>query len=345
MATPLTADELLQALRAEGVTVVQVGDWRTHNRNHKGPWGPVYGSIVHHTVTSGTAATVEIVRAGYEDLPGPLCDGMIAKDGRVHLVGYGRTNHAGGGCPHVLDQVIDESYGVRPSPPTLGNVDGVDGNRHFYGWECENLGDGDDPWPAVQYDAIVRTQAAMIRAHRAKGDEWGVEGKSAIGHREWSRDKVDPIGFTMPGLREDVAERLTHPASWDPTQEDDMPTRVNPVVTKAVGRPADEWLPVPLAGPLVTGPADYSGTVTLRLAGVGVEVTVQIRFYETKGDKRTKAGQIIERQGTVGDTFVDVTNGGGHVDEGASLGVEYAVFGDAATHDLVSGQAQILYWK
>ncbi|WNI31503.1 hypothetical protein [Streptomyces sp. ITFR-6] len=41
---------------------------------------------------------------------------------------------------------------------------------------------------------------------------------------------------------------------------------------------------------------------------------------------------------------MDVTNGGGHVDAGAALGVEYAVFGDQATHDLVSGQAQILYW-
>ncbi|WP_326815075.1 MULTISPECIES: peptidoglycan recognition protein family protein [unclassified Streptomyces] len=265
MAAPLTADELLKALGDEGVTVVQVGDWRTHNRNHKGPWGPVHGSLVHHTVTSGTAATVEIVRDGYADLPGPLCHGMIAKDGRVHLVGYGRTNHAGGGCPHVLDQVIAESYGARPTPPTRGNSDGVEANRHFYGWECENLGDGRDPWPVVQYDAIVRAQAAVIRAHRAKGDEWGEDAKSVLGHLEWSADKVDPIGFTMPGLRADVAERLKHPASWDPTEEDDMPTRANPTVKKTTGRPAGEWLPVPLAGPLVTGPADYSGTVTLRL--------------------------------------------------------------------------------
>ena len=33
------------------MTVVEVGDWRTHNRNHKGPWGPVHGVMIHHTVT------------------------------------------------------------------------------------------------------------------------------------------------------------------------------------------------------------------------------------------------------------------------------------------------------
>ncbi|MFF1920537.1 N-acetylmuramoyl-L-alanine amidase [Streptomyces sp. NPDC058221] len=344
MATPLTADALLKALRAEGVTVVQVGDWRTHNRNHKGAWGPVHGSIVHHTVTSGTAATVAMVRDGYADLPGPLCHGMIAKDGRVHLVGYGRANHAGGGCPVVLEQVIAESYGARPSPPTRGNSDGTDGNARFYGWECENLGDGKDPWPEVQYDAIVRTQAALIRAHRAKGDEWGTEAKSSIGHLEWSNDKIDPRGFTMPALRADVAERLRHPASWNPT-EDDMPERANPTVKKTTARSSGEWLTVPLSGPLVTGAAHYSGTVTLRLAGVRAGATVQLRFYETKGGKRHKTGQIVERAGTDGDTFVDVSNAGGHADDGAALGVEYAVFGDEGTHDLLSGQAQLLYWK
>ncbi|WP_329592102.1 N-acetylmuramoyl-L-alanine amidase [Streptomyces sp. NBC_01362] len=209
MATPLSASAVLAALRAEGVRVVEVGNWRTHNRNSRGAWGPLNGSIVHHTVTKGTAATVRIVRDGYSSLPGPLCHGMIAKDGRVHMVGWGRTNHAGGGDPKVLDQVIAESYGARPTSPTRGNSNGVDGNARFYGWECENLGDGKDPWPKAQYEAIVRVQAALCRAH-------GWSAKSVIGHREWSSDKVDPRGIDMAKLRADVAERLAHPASWNP---------------------------------------------------------------------------------------------------------------------------------
>ncbi|MFJ1698195.1 N-acetylmuramoyl-L-alanine amidase [Streptomyces sp. NPDC088252] len=209
MATPLSAAAVLAALRAEGVRTVEVGDWRNRNRNQKGPWGPLNGSIVHHTVTKGTSSTVAMVRDGYASLPGPLCHGMIAKDGTVHMVGWGRTNHAGGGDPKVLEQVIAESYGTRPTPPTRGNSDGVDGNSRFYGWECENLGDGKDPWPKAQYDAIVRVQAALCRAH-------GWSAKSVIGHLEWSSDKVDPRGFSMQQLRADVAERLKHSASWSP---------------------------------------------------------------------------------------------------------------------------------
>ncbi len=141
MAPPMSASAFLRALKAEGLTVVEVGDWRDHNRNHKGPWGPVHGVMIHHTVTKGSAATVDICRRGYSGLPGPLCHGVITKDGRVHLVGYGRANHAGLGDDDVLRAVIAEK---KTFPPD--NEANTDGNRHFYGFECENLGDGKDPW-------------------------------------------------------------------------------------------------------------------------------------------------------------------------------------------------------
>ena len=207
MAEPLTAAALLAALKAEGVKVVEVGDWRHHNRNARGPWGPVNGVIIHHTVTSGTKASVDICRNGYSALPGPLCHGVIDKEGVVHLVGYGRANHAGGGDPAVLQHVIAEDYGDRPPAPKKGNADGTDGNRHFYGFECINLGDGKDPWTKAQLEAIEKVGAAICRAHK-----WGA--KSVIGHLEWSRDKIDPKGFGMPGMRDRIAERLKHPAGW-----------------------------------------------------------------------------------------------------------------------------------
>ncbi|MFE4679178.1 N-acetylmuramoyl-L-alanine amidase, partial [Streptomyces sp. NPDC056723] len=75
MAAPLSAAQFIAALRAEGVKVVEVGNWRTHNRNSKGAWGPVHGVMIHHTVTKGTAATVKLCRDGRSDLPGPLCHG------------------------------------------------------------------------------------------------------------------------------------------------------------------------------------------------------------------------------------------------------------------------------
>ncbi|MFD9377267.1 N-acetylmuramoyl-L-alanine amidase [Streptomyces sp. NPDC059999] len=195
MSAPMSADRFLTRLRNEGLRVVEVGAWRTHNRNHKGPWGPVNGVMIHHTVTQGTAYTVRLCRDGDEALPGPLCHGVITKDGRVHLVGYGRANHAGSGDSDVLAAVIAEK---RLPPDHTANTDG---NRHFYGFECENLGDGKDPWPAVQLDAMVRAAAAVCRFH-------GWTERSVIGHLEWQPGKIDPKGFTMTWFRERVADRL-----------------------------------------------------------------------------------------------------------------------------------------
>ncbi|MEV7793428.1 LysM peptidoglycan-binding domain-containing protein [Streptomyces sp. NPDC087512] len=195
MSEPMSASALLKALRDEGLTVIEVGDWRNHNRNHKGPWGPVHGVMIHHTVTKGSARTVDICRHGYASLPGPLCHGVITKDGKVHLVGYGRANHAGSGDDDVLRAVIAE----KPLPGD--NEANTDGNRHFYGFECENLGDGHDPWPAAQLEAIERAAAAICRHH-------GWDEGSVIGHLEWQPGKVDPRGFTMASMRARISARL-----------------------------------------------------------------------------------------------------------------------------------------
>lgn len=212
MARPLSYSKYIAALKAEGLNVVEV---RTnerspqyHNRNHKGKWGPVHGVMIHHTVTEGTAHTVELCRKGYTNLPGPLCTGVIAKDGTVYVVGYGRCNHAGLGDDDVLDAVIDEE------PIPADNEANTDGNARFYGFECENLGDGKDPWPEAQLDAIDRASAALIRAHG-----WNVKGEgeeSVIGHKEWQPGKPDPRGVNMDRVRDRVEDRLKHDAGWSP---------------------------------------------------------------------------------------------------------------------------------
>jgi hypothetical protein len=195
MASPMTAAQFIAALRAEGLTVVETPGWATHNRNAKGAWGPVNGVMIHHTVTKGTAATVRICKEGYAGLPGPLCHGVIAKDGRVHLVGYGRANHAGFGDDDVLAAAVAEH-----ALPAVNEAN-TDGNRHFYGFECENLGDGKDPWPAVQLEAVEKAAAAICRQHR-----WGA--KSVIGHLEWQPGKIDPRGFSMGSMRGRIEDRL-----------------------------------------------------------------------------------------------------------------------------------------
>lgn len=210
MARPLSARKVLALLRNEGLTVRGVGHWRTHNRNHMGPWGPVHGVMLHHTGRyHSTEQIVQLCYDGYSGLPGPLCLGVIDKNGIVHLVGYGRANHAGLGDDDVLRAVIREDQLPRP------NELNTDGNRHFYGFEAVNRGDGVDPWPAVQVESMVRVSAALLRGHR-----WGRGGDtSAIGHLEWQEGKPDPRGHGFPGMdkvRERVAVRLEHSASWSP---------------------------------------------------------------------------------------------------------------------------------
>ncbi|PNG95291.1 hypothetical protein SMF913_11316 [Streptomyces malaysiensis] len=195
MATPLTADRLLKALRDEGLEVREYRAWRTHNRNSKGPWGPVNGVMIHHTVTKGTDSSVELCYEGHSSLPGPLCHGVIDKAGVVHMVGHGRANHAGLGDSDVLRAVVDEAA----LPPD--NEADTDGNRHFYGFECVNLGDGEDPWPEAQKLAIEKVSAAICRAH-------GWTQRSVIGHLEWQPGKVDPRGFTMGSMRGRIGKRL-----------------------------------------------------------------------------------------------------------------------------------------
>lgn len=286
MAAPLSADRFLRALLDEGLDVVEVPGWRTRNRDHKGPWGPVHGVMVHHTVTQGTANTVRIVRDGHAGLPGPLCHGMIAKSGQVHLIGYGRTNHAGLGDPDVLRAVIAEA------PLPVDDEATVDGNRHLYGWECENAGDGEDPWPDAQLLAIERASAAVCRAHG-----WGA--RSVLGHLEWQPGKPDPRGFTMPSMRDRIAARLGHPLPTKP-----LPTPARPVVSLS------KLIAAARSNPRMVGtPVTYAGVITVEAALVNegllskryqdghygtTTITAMSKWQEECGFRGRKPGQAAD---------------------------------------------------
>ncbi|MGW2961768.1 peptidoglycan-binding protein [Streptomyces sp. NPDC001220] len=196
MATPLTADKFMSVLKNAGLGVVEHGGWRTHNRNQHGNWGPVNGVMIHHTgAYSSEDDMVELCRTGYNDLPGPLCHGVIDRSGTIHLVGYGRTNHAGMGDTDVLLAVIAEKVNL----PSDNEAD-TDGNRHFYGFECINTGTG-QAWPSAQLDAMARAAAAVCKAH-------GWNEHSVIGHKEWQPGKIDPHGIDMAKSRARVAKHL-----------------------------------------------------------------------------------------------------------------------------------------
>ena len=197
----MSADAWLNALRIEGITdIVQMKNWKTHNRNHKGMWGPVHGAVVHHTAGTG-AGMADFCYRGTAALPGPLCHDFLAKDGTLYLVGNGRTNHAGTTPDTVRTRLINERMPMDAEHrPSAVAAETRDGNAFLYGLEIENRGDGEDPYPAKQYDVAVRWAAARCRYH-------GWTARSIAGHREVNRRKVDPT-FDMAKFRRDVQARL-----------------------------------------------------------------------------------------------------------------------------------------
>jgi len=213
MSAPMDAATLVRVLKGEGLTIkTPHANWTTHERDEATgkSFGPVHGVVIHHT---GALHDYDYVWSGDANLPGPLCHAWIDKQGVVWMCSAGRANHAGGGDPDVLNAVIAESYMTRPPAPKFheGSPGAVDGNDPFYGFECENKGDGKDPWPHDQYVAMVRAAAAICR-------HYGWTSKSVIGHLEWSNWKSDPKGFSMVTFRADVQACLrAKPGTWPTT--------------------------------------------------------------------------------------------------------------------------------
>lgn len=210
MADPIAAATLVRIFTGEGCVVkTPHTGWPTHERDSATgkPFGPVHGVVIHHTAAHGD---YEVVYTGNAALPGPRAHGYINKAGQVLMCSAGRANHAGGGDPNVLRAVTAESYMTVPPATKFGEGDpgAADGNDCFYGFECENLGDGKDPWPPVQYTAMVKAATAIVR-------HYGWTEKSVIGHLEWSNQKIDPKGFTMVKFRADVKACLAlAPGKW-----------------------------------------------------------------------------------------------------------------------------------
>ncbi len=185
--------DLAEFMRAAGLTVNEVGNWRTRKR--PGSFTPI-GIMMHHT--AGTSS-LNVVTNGRPDLAGPLCNFHVEKSGVINIVSPGPSNHAGRGAQVVLDEV---SAGSAPTATAAqrGLPDGPGGNSFFYGFENENLGDGVDPWPEVQLDAMAQASAALCRRHC-----W-TENR-VISHKEWTSRKIDPT-INMDDFRARVARLL-----------------------------------------------------------------------------------------------------------------------------------------
>jgi peptidoglycan hydrolase-like protein with peptidoglycan-binding domain len=172
---------LSKVLLDAGLKVAEQPDWKTRGR---GDVGNVKGVICHHTAgaKTGNMPSLGVVTNGRSDLPGPLSQLCLGRDGTFFVVAAGRCNHAG-----------------------AGNWQGITtGNTSFIGIEAENTGKVDgpdvDPWPAVQLDAYRRGVAAILTKIKANAI-------MCCGHKEYALPvgrKPDPT-FDMEDFRRQVA--------------------------------------------------------------------------------------------------------------------------------------------
>lgn len=168
-------------LEAAGLKVAEVEGWANRGRAEM---GQVLGVMVHHTAgpRQGNMPSLKTLVNGRADLPGPLCNLGLGRDGTWYAVAAGRANHGG-----------------------VGRWNGVTtGNSSFIGIECENTGLATDlPWPPVQMDALRRGCAELLR-HAGRPAAW------CVGHKEFALPagrKPDPL-FDMVGFRREVADTL-----------------------------------------------------------------------------------------------------------------------------------------
>jgi N-acetylmuramoyl-L-alanine amidase/Putative peptidoglycan binding domain len=172
---------LPDVLANAGLKVAQQPGWQ--DRGH-GDVGNVKGVMCHHTAgpLRGNMPSLGVVTNGRPDLPGPLAQLCLGRDGTFYVVAAGRAFHAG-----------------------AGNWQGITtGNTSFIGIEAENTGETAGPkadvWPDVQMDAYRRGVAAVLA-------RIGADAIMCCGHKEYALPqgrKTDP-DFDMNDFRMRVA--------------------------------------------------------------------------------------------------------------------------------------------
>ena len=161
-----------------GLKVAPVDGWESRGRAEMG--APV-GVICHHTAgpRAGNMPSLKTLIDGRPDLPGPLAQLGLGRDGTYYIIAAGRCNHAGVGAWQGF----------------------TDGNGRFIGIEAENTGLPDDsPWPAIQLEAYQRGVAAILT-------HLGQPAICCAGHKEYALPagrKTDPP-FDMEAFRRSVA--------------------------------------------------------------------------------------------------------------------------------------------
>lgn len=124
--------------------------------------------VVHHTAGGQDAGDIRIVRDGRSDLPGPLSQLVLKRDGSVQIIAVGISWHAPGSI----------------------NYRGVTrGNGNWWSVGIEGVSNGYNDWTDAQRVAYPKVVAAILKEAGLPADAW-------IFHRDYQPgEKIDPGGF------------------------------------------------------------------------------------------------------------------------------------------------------
>lgn len=176
-------DNLPTLLREAGLTVHESDGWRSRGR--PGSFAPV-GVLNHHTGASAVGWTPARIAAylrflfqvGRSDLPAPLCQLSLGRDGTVYVGAAGRANHAG-------------------AAKARGSVAAGDGNTMYVGIEW--MLSGTERIPKIMYDAGVTLNAVLL------DEVLGTSVQTVAAHYETSVtgkwDIGDPEGVPFKGVK------------------------------------------------------------------------------------------------------------------------------------------------
>lgn len=251
--------DLASVLRDAGLQVQEIPGWRTRGRPAStGGFDPV-GNLWHHTGARDTnplslkddaAYAKWLAEIGRSDLPAPLCQISVGRNGTCYVCAAGRGNHAGR---------------AKPSGP----VPGGDGNTLYLGWECQNT--GTEGWTAAQYRAMVVGGAATSKQYG-----WGFDANRA--HRETSyTGKWDPGGLNMGRFRSDIRNCMEgDDMAWLDWPKKDQEAFLDAVSERILGSKINN-----------KGPdGKVQGRVTLENMVTNIERDLDRRFQQLRDDLR-----------------------------------------------------------
>jgi LysM repeat protein len=203
-------------MRRQGLRVVEVSGWRQRGRPL--PYGPLVGVVFHHDASSrgsGVKGSLGTIVKGRSDVPGPLAQFQVGRDGTWFVVASGRSNHAGKG-------------GAWRSVPRDSGV------RYLIGVETANNG-VDEPWSAQLLDSLDLGFACILKV-LGRGPAW------LIGHKEWAPGrKIDPGNIGMDRWRARVGAELRRITGQQPAEPPHKPTPVKPATTYVVKAGDSYW--------------------------------------------------------------------------------------------------------